>query len=206
MAEGGDGFVADAGNRLQQKLGDVAEGDGVFASDLVFREEAEDFAEGAVHSGGGGEVTGEGYEFGGQIEFALGEEGEEFLLAGGMVEAEIGMMIGTQHAALPIVGRTKAAARRFGRRGESFSEFLVPERIDMSGGKRRRRDGAVECVLCGSHMQCYRGEKTASMVLVLRERNGLWKLREGRSCLVDCGLGLQLTRSRVISRGRGNTT
>lgn len=101
---------------MEQELGDIAEGDGVLAGDVLFREEAKDFGEGAVHSGGGGEVGGKGYEFGGQIEFALGEKGEDLLLASGMVEAEVGMVIGAEHAALALVGRKKAAARRLGRR------------------------------------------------------------------------------------------
>ena len=45
----------------------------------------------------------------------------------------------------------------------------------MSSGTRRRREGAVDCLLCGSHMQCYREGKPASMVLALYVRNGLWK-------------------------------
>jgi len=167
IAEGGDGFGADAGNGLEQKLGDITEGDGILAGDVLFREKAKDFAEGAVHSSGGGEVSGKSYEFGGQIEFALGEKGEDFLLASGVEEAKVGVMIGAQHAALPFVGREKAAARRFGRGGESFSVILVQERIDMGSGTRRRRDGAVDCLLCSSHMQCYPGGKPASMVLVL---------------------------------------
>ncbi len=175
MAEGGDGFGADAGNGLEQKLGDIAEGDSVLARDVIFREKAKDLAEGAVHSGGGGEVRGESFELGGQGEFALGEKGEDFVLASGMEEAEIGMVIGAQHVALALIGREKATARRFGRRGESFSVILVQERINMRSGTRRRRAGAVDCLLCGSHMQCYRGGKPGSMVLVLCVRNGLWK-------------------------------
>ncbi len=167
MAEGGDGFGADAGNGLQQKLGDIAEGDSVLARDAILRQKAKDLAEGAVHSGGGGEIGGESFELGGQGEFALGKKGKDFLLASGMVEAEIGMMVGAQHAALALVGREKAAARRFGRRCESFSVILVQERIDMRSGTRRRREGAVDCVLCGSHMPWYREGKPASMVLVL---------------------------------------
>ena len=143
MAEGGDGFGADAGNGLQQKLGDIAEGDSVLARDAILREKAKNLAEGAVHSGGGGEVRGESFELGGQGEFALGEKGEDFLLASGMVEAEIGMTIGAQHAALALVGRKKAAARRFGRGVDSVSVVLVQERIDMGSGTRRRREGAV---------------------------------------------------------------
>ena len=178
MAEGGDGFGADAGNRLQQKLGDIAEGDGILARDTILREKAKNLAEGAVHSGGGGEVGGESFEFGGQGEFALGKKGEDFLLASGMVEAEIGMTIGAEHAALALVGREKAAARRFGRGVDGVSVVLVQERIDMGSGTRRRREGAVSCLLCGSHMQCYREGKPASMVLVLCIRNGLWKRRK----------------------------
>jgi hypothetical protein len=175
MAKGGDGFGADSGNGLEQKLGDIAEGDSVLARDAILGQKAKDLAEGAVHSGGGGEVGGESFELGGQGEFALGKKGEDLLLASSMEEAEIGMMVGAQHAALALVGRKKAAARRFGRRCESFSVILVQERIDIGSGTRRRRDGAVSCLLYGSHMQCYRGGKSASMVLVLRRWNGLWK-------------------------------
>lgn len=166
VAEGGDGFGADAGNSLQQKLGDIAEGDSVLARDAILREKAKDLAEGAVHSGGGSEVRGESFELGSQGEFALGEKGEYLLLASGMIEAEIGMVIGAQHAALALVGGKKATARRIGRGGmrgrsrvDSVSVVLVQERIDIGSGTRRRRAGAVECLLCGSHMQCYRGGK-----------------------------------------------
>ena len=177
IAEGGNGFGADAGNGLQQKLGDIAEGDGVFARDAVLREKAKDLAEGAVHSGSGGEVGGEVLEFGGQGEFALGKKGENLLLAGGMVEAKIGMLIGAEHAALALVGREKATARGIGirmlggRRVDGVIVVLVRERIDI-GGTRRRREGADEWFLYGSHMQCYREGKPASMVLVLRRWNG----------------------------------
>ena len=172
VAEGGDGFSADAGDRLQQKLGDIAEGNGVFAGDAILRQKAKDLAEGAVHSGGGGEVGGKSFELGGQGEFALGEEGEDFLLAGGVVEAEIGMMIGAQHAALALVGGKEATARRLGRGADSVSVVLVQERIDMGSGTRRRREGAVECLLCSSHMQCYREGKSASMVWCCGKWNG----------------------------------
>ena len=177
MAEGGDGFGADAGNRLQQKLGDIAEGDSVLARDVIFRQKAKDPAEGEVHTGGGGEVAGESLQFGGQGEFALGQKGEDLLLASGVEEAEIGMMIGAQHAALALVGREKAATRRLGRGADSVSVVLVEQRIEVER-TRRRREGAVDCLLCGSHMQCYRGGKSASMVLVLRRWNGLWKFGE----------------------------
>ena len=152
MAEGGDGFGADAGNGLEQKLGDIAEGDGVFARDAILGEKAKDLAEGAVHSGGGGEIGGESFELGGQGEFALGKKGEDFLLTSGMVEAEIGMMIGAQHAALALVGREKATARRFGRGVDSVSVVLVQERIDMGSGTRRRREGPL--IVCCTVVIC----------------------------------------------------
>ena len=103
VAEGGDGFGADAGNGLQQKLGDIAEGDGILARDAILREKAKDLAKSAVHPGSGGEVGGESFEFGGQGEFTLGKKGKDFLLASGVVEAEIGMTIGAEHAALALV-------------------------------------------------------------------------------------------------------
>ena len=141
MAEGGDGFGADAGNGLEQKLGDIAKGDSVLARDVIFREKAKDLAEGAVHSSGGGEIGGESFEFGGQGKFALGKKGEDFLLASGMVEAEIGMMIGAEHAALALVGREKTTARRLGRGVDSVSVVLVQERIDMAANKEAERRG-----------------------------------------------------------------
>ena len=162
MAEGGDGFRADAGNGLQQELGEIAEGDSVFARDAILGEKAKDLAEGTIHPRGGGEVGGESFEFRSQGEFALGEKGEDFLLAGGMVEAKIGMVAGAQHAALALVVGKIATARGFGRGVDGVSVVLVQERIDMGSGTRRRREGAVECLLCSSHMQCYpRGKHTS---------------------------------------------
>ena len=47
----------------------------------------------------------------------------------------------------------------------------------MGSGTRRRREGAGEWFLYGSHMQCYRGGKPASMVLVLKKERAveIWR-------------------------------
>jgi len=45
------------GDGSEQELGEVAEGGGLLARDAPLGEQAKDLAEGAVHAGGGGEVT-----------------------------------------------------------------------------------------------------------------------------------------------------
>lgn len=65
IAEGGDGFGADAVDGLQQKLAQIAEGHGVALVHALLREHTKDLGEGAVYSGGGGEVGTEAVEFAG---------------------------------------------------------------------------------------------------------------------------------------------
>ena len=48
---------------MQQELGEVAKGDGVFAGDASLRHEEKGLGEGAVDVGGGGEVGAERFEF-----------------------------------------------------------------------------------------------------------------------------------------------
>jgi len=59
-----DVFGTDAGDGLQQELGEVAEGDGVFAGDAALSHEEIGLCEGAVDAGGGGEIGAERFEFG----------------------------------------------------------------------------------------------------------------------------------------------
>jgi hypothetical protein len=56
VAVGGDVFGADSGDGLQQELGEIAEGDRVFAGDAPLRHEEKGLGEGAVDVGGGGQV------------------------------------------------------------------------------------------------------------------------------------------------------
>ena len=94
VAEGGDGFGADAGNGLEQKLGDLAEGDSVLARDVIFRQKAKDLAEGAVHFGGGSEVGGESFVARGPRRIRARGVGSSCVLASGVEKAEIGVMVG----------------------------------------------------------------------------------------------------------------
>ena len=64
VAEGGDVFGADSGDGLQHELGEIAEGDGVFAGDASLRHEEKGLGEGAVDAGCGGEVGAERFESG----------------------------------------------------------------------------------------------------------------------------------------------
>ena len=49
---------------MQQELGEIAEGDGVFAGDAALRHEEEGMGDGAVDVGGGGEIAAERFECG----------------------------------------------------------------------------------------------------------------------------------------------
>jgi hypothetical protein len=62
IAVGRDVFGADSGDRLQQELGEIAEGDGVFAGDASLRHEEKGLGEGAIDVGGRGEVRAERFE------------------------------------------------------------------------------------------------------------------------------------------------
>jgi len=57
MAEGGDEFAADSGNGLQQKLAEIAEGDGLLLGDAALRKEKKNLGEGAVDVGGCSEIA-----------------------------------------------------------------------------------------------------------------------------------------------------
>ncbi len=62
IAEGGDVFGADSGDGLQQELGEIAEGDGVFAGNASLGHEEKGFGEGAVDASGCREVGAERFE------------------------------------------------------------------------------------------------------------------------------------------------
>ena len=62
IAEGGDVFGADSGDGLQQELGEIAEGDGVFAGDASLGHEKKSLGQGAVDAGSRGEVGAERFE------------------------------------------------------------------------------------------------------------------------------------------------
>jgi len=47
---------------LQQKLGEIAEGDGLFLGDAALRHQEKYLGDGAVDAGGGGEVAAEPFE------------------------------------------------------------------------------------------------------------------------------------------------
>ena len=49
---------------MQQKLGEIAEGDGLLLGDAALSQEEKNLGEGAVDVGGGGEVAAEGFELG----------------------------------------------------------------------------------------------------------------------------------------------
>jgi len=58
----GDEFAADSGNGLQQELGEIAEGEGLFLGDAALRRQKKNVAKGAVDVGGGGEIAAERFE------------------------------------------------------------------------------------------------------------------------------------------------
>ena len=62
VAEGGDEFGADSGNGLQQELGKIAKGDGLFLGDAALSHEEKNLGEGTVDVGGGGEVAAKRFE------------------------------------------------------------------------------------------------------------------------------------------------
>jgi hypothetical protein len=62
ITEGSDVFGADSRDGLQQELGEIAEGNGVFAGDVSLGHEEKCLGEGAVDVGGGGEVRAERFE------------------------------------------------------------------------------------------------------------------------------------------------
>jgi hypothetical protein len=89
VAEGGNEFAADSGNGLQQKLGEIAEGDGLLLGDASLSHEEKNLGESAVDVGGGGEIAAEGFEpWEGGVRGAAGA-GIAFLF-GGVVSAKLG--------------------------------------------------------------------------------------------------------------------
>jgi len=62
IAVGGDVFGADSGDGLQQELGEIAEGDSVFAGDVSLSHEEKRLGEGAIDIGGGSEIGAEHFK------------------------------------------------------------------------------------------------------------------------------------------------
>ena len=85
IAVGGDVFGADSGDRLQQELGEIAEGNGVFAGDASLGHEEKGLGEGAVDAGGGGEVGAKRFQRR-RVRYALGAA----LWLGSVMSAELG--------------------------------------------------------------------------------------------------------------------
>ena len=108
-AHGGDG--------TQQELGEVAEGGGFLARDAPLREQAKHLGEGAVHAGGGGEITAGGMEFG-KVECGADDVtsgcrvAEQLVFSFGVKAAQGGMNVGASHGALAPVGEEELAATR----------------------------------------------------------------------------------------------
>jgi len=136
VAVGGDIFSADPGDGLQQELGEIAEGDGVFAGDAALRHEEKRLGKGAVDVGGSGEVGAERFEFGSL-------QGSTFAAA-----FLFGGVMSTQGSD----GITAAASVG---RGE-LATVLVEVIVGMLVGARRRREtGTCERFFYGSHTRCY---------------------------------------------------
>ena len=109
------GFGAGGADRLQQEMGELAEGGGFLAGDAALREKAKHLAEGAVHAGGGGEIAGGGKEFGKVEGWAADaasgvRSSEQLLFALGVIGTERRMNIGAGHLALASVGEHELAA------------------------------------------------------------------------------------------------
>ena len=62
IAVGGHVFGADSGDGLEQELGEIAEGDGVFAGDASLGHEQKGLGEGAIDIGGSGDIGAERFK------------------------------------------------------------------------------------------------------------------------------------------------
>ena len=106
---------AHGGNGPQQELGEVAEGGGFLAGNTALREQAKHLGEGAVHAGGGGEITAGGMEFG-KVECGADDVtsgcrvAEQLVFSFGVEAAEGGMNVGASHSALAPVGEKELTA------------------------------------------------------------------------------------------------
>jgi len=103
IAVGGDVFGADTGDRLQQELGEIPEGDGIFAGDASLGHKEKCLGEGAVDVGGGGQVGAERFEF----RSLKGSAFTTAFLFGGVMSAELRR----RHFALPSISKGELAAR-----------------------------------------------------------------------------------------------
>jgi hypothetical protein len=106
----GDVFAADSGNGLQQELGEIAEGDGLFLRDAALRRQKKNVAKGAIDVGGGGEIAAKGHEpfvwkpFEGGVRETVAATFT--FLSRRMMDAKLCLLI----AALAAVGKTEFAA------------------------------------------------------------------------------------------------
>ncbi len=97
-------FGADVGQGLQEKLGNVGQGQGVAARDAVFGDQAEELAQDMVNVTGGLEVTGERCQASGDF---FG--GKKLALVARVEQAERRVMGGDGHTAGAAVGEWKLA-------------------------------------------------------------------------------------------------
>jgi hypothetical protein len=93
------GFVADIFLAVAEKLGEVSESFGATSGDASGADEFEEFSDDVVDIGGGAELAGDGRELLSDI-----VEGEKLMLLASVENAEGGMGLVTQHAALATVG------------------------------------------------------------------------------------------------------
>jgi hypothetical protein len=110
VAEAAEDLFFDGGESLQEELSDVAERDGVAARDAVLREEAEDFAQGAIDVDGCLELAGRRSDVGRKIRDLAVGAGLRF--CAGVHGAERGMRLGWAHAAATAVRELELAVLR----------------------------------------------------------------------------------------------
>jgi hypothetical protein len=93
------GFVADIFLAVEEKLGEVSESFGAPSGDASGADEFEEFSDDVIDVGGSAELAGDGRELLSDI-----VEGEKLLLLASVENAEGGMGLVAQHAALATVG------------------------------------------------------------------------------------------------------
>ena len=130
---------------MQQKLGEIAEGDGLLLGDAALGHEEKNLGESAVDIGGGSEVGTERYEFG-RFERSVFSTG--FAWFGGMVEAKRRSLV----AAAASVGVGELTTGAVEVIGGILAGSSVLRNVD---GARRRRNGVGEWFFYGSHKLCY---------------------------------------------------
>lgn len=138
----GDELGADAGNGLQQKLREIAEGDGLLLGDAALGHQKKDLSEGTVNVGGAGEIGAECCErFDGVDRGAFGAKTS--LAFGGVVKAERGALA----AASASIGESEGAAVRA---AVGVLGVVLVARFGATGGEKE-----VAEFLADFHMRCY---------------------------------------------------